>query len=209
MNYIEFKNRYQNTPVINISNLEGLESSGLSLRDNISKWGKKGYVYRLKNDLYTLNDNDRKIGLSRIFVANYLYSPSYVSLEYALFHHGFIPETVHEVTSVSTAKTTSFKNHFGVFGYSTVKKELYFGFTREKDENGMTVLTASPEKALLDFIYLRYCRRKGQGSIEEFIGKNRLQNLNSLDKRKYREFLEKYPERCRQYMAAILKGGKK
>lgn len=41
MKYIEFKNRYQNTPFINVSNLEGLESSGFSLRDNIGKWGKK------------------------------------------------------------------------------------------------------------------------------------------------------------------------
>lgn len=209
MKYIEFKNRYQSTPVFNISNLEGLDPDDFSLRDNISKWGKKGYVYRLKNDLYTLNDNDRKTGLSRIFIANCLYTPSYVSLEYALFHYGMIPETVHEVTSVSTAKTTSFENHFGAFGYSTVKKELFFGYVQGKDEYALPVLIACPEKALLDFIYLRFCRRRGQGAIEEFIGKNRLQNLDTLDKKKYRAYLDEYPERCRKYLAAPLKGGVK
>jgi len=209
MKYNEFKNRYHSTPVINVSNIEGLKDSGISLRDNIRKWVKKGYVYRLKNNLYTLNDNDRKTGLSRIFIANYLYAPSYVSLEYALFYHGMIPETVHEVTSASTAKTTSFKNHFGVFGYSTVKKELFFGYVPGKDEYGMPVLIAGPEKSLLDYIYLRFCRRKAQGTIEEFIGKNRLQNLDVLDKKKYHAYLLKYPGRCRKHLAAPLEEAKK
>jgi predicted transcriptional regulator of viral defense system len=209
MKYIEFKNKYQNVPVINVSNLEGLKSSGFSLRDNINKWVKKGYLYRLKNNLYALNDNDRKAGLSRIFIANCLYSPSYVSLEYALFHYGMIPEMVYELTSVSTAKTTVFKNYFGVFSYSTIKKELFFGFVSERDEYGMPVIIANPEKALLDFIYLRFYRRNGQMTIRDFIDKNRIQNFKTLDRKKYQEYMKKYPECCQEYLNAPLKKGKK
>lgn len=209
MKYIEFKNSYQNTPIINISSLEGDEDNGLSLRDNINKWGKKGYIYRLKNNLYTLNDNDRKIGVSRLFIANYIYTPSYVSLEYAMYHYGLIPENVYEMTSVTTVKTAKFENYFGVFSYSNIKLDLFFGYAAQKDENDMNVVIAVPEKALLDFIYLRFCRRKAQGSIEGFIEKNRVQNLKTLNQDKYNKFLLKYPERYREILSATFRKGKK
>ncbi len=210
MNYIEFKNSYQNTPIINISSIEGLASNPVSLRSNINKWVRKGYLYRLKNNLYALNENDRKTGLSAMFIANNLYTSSYVSLEYAMFHYGLIPETAYEVTSVSTAKTVVFKNRFGSFSYSTVKKPLYFGFKILKDGNDMPVVAAEPEKAILDFIYLRYCRRKKDGeNIKKFIKSNRVQNLGSLNRRKYLEYSLKYPAGCREILADAFKWGDK
>jgi predicted transcriptional regulator of viral defense system len=209
MNYNAFKNSYQNTPVINISSLEGVDAGFHSLRDNINKWTKKGYIYRLKNNLYTLNENDRKTGVSRFFIANYIYTPSYVSLEYAMYHYGLIPENVYEITSVTTRKTGMFKNYFGAFSYSNVKLDLFFGYTAFKDENDMRAVIATPEKALLDFIYLRFCRRKSQGAIEGFIAKNRVQNLKILNRKKYNEYVLKYPERHREVLRmAFTRGGK-
>jgi predicted transcriptional regulator of viral defense system len=134
--------------------------------------------------LYTLNDGDRAAPLDVMFIANNIYTPSYVSLEYALYYYGLIPETVHEITSVSTAKTNTFKNHYGSFSYSTVKKELFCGFDSSKSADGMPVLIACPEKAVLDFIYLRFCRRKYESDIYVFIKKNRLQRLKTLDRKK-------------------------
>lgn len=209
MNYNTFKNSFRNTPVINISSLEGVDTGSKSIRDNINKWTKKGYIYRLKNNLYTLNENDRKTGVSRFFIANYVYTPSYVSLEYAMYHYGLIPENVYEMTSVTTRKTAVFKNHFGTFSYSNVKFDLFFGYTAMKDENEMHVVIATPEKALLDFIYLRFCRRKSRGSIDEFVAKNRVQNLKTLDRKKYNKYVRKYPERDREILKLAFKQGGK
>ncbi len=209
MKYMEFKNSYQKTPVINISSLEGADIDSYSLRDNINKWTKKGYIYRLKNNLYTLNENDRKTGVSRFFIANYIYTPSYVSLEYAMYHYGLIPENVYEMTSVTTVKTAKFENHFGVFSYSNIKPDLFFGYTAFKDENDMRVVIATPEKALLDFVYLRFCRRKAQGALEGFIEKNRVQNLKTLDRKKYNEYVLKYPERHREVLNLAFRKGQK
>jgi len=209
MNYIGFKNRYQDTPVINLASLQGLSKNPVSLTSNVNKWVKKGYLYRLRNNLYALNDNDRKAGLSRLFIANNIYTPSYVSLEYAMFYHGLIPETVYEITSVSTAKTASFNNHFGVFTYSTIKKELFFGVLNVKDENSMPVFIAEPEKALLDFVYTRFCRGKNSADAGVFVKKNRVQNAGGLDKKKYSAYLMKYPATCRESLKQALKEAEK
>ena len=65
-----------------------------------------------------------------------------------------IPEAVTDITSVSTLKTAEFTNKFGTYSYRTIKPELFFGFELKKMQDGRTIPFASPEKALLDFLYL-------------------------------------------------------
>jgi len=209
MTYIEFKNKYQNIPIINLASLKGTVKNPESLESNINKWVKKGYIHRLKNNFYVLNDNDRKVGLSRMFISNNIYAPSYISLEYALFYYGFIPETVFELTAVSLAKTARFENYYGFFSYSKIKHELFFGFLNIKDENNMTVFIAEPEKSILDFIYLRFCKRKKTGDIIEFLNKNRIQNIDKLDKNKYKRFAKKYPKSEMENFCVIFERNKR
>jgi len=68
------------------------------LRVQLSNREKKGLIIRLKQGLYVLNENNRKIEPSRIFLANSLYSPSYVSTAYALGYYDLIPEKVEDGT---------------------------------------------------------------------------------------------------------------
>lgn len=65
-----------------------------------------------------------------------------------------IPEEVVQFTSVTTLKTAKFKNEFGVFYYKNIKTPLYFGFELKLLRDGRGVLLATPEKALLDLLYL-------------------------------------------------------
>lgn len=88
---------------------------------------------------------------SREFIANQLVFPSYISLEYALSYHNLIPERVYQVTSITSKKTTEFENAFGVFTYHNLKPGLFFGYRGTEDENGLQVLIAEKEKALLDY----------------------------------------------------------
>ena len=48
----------------------------------------------------------------------------------------------------------------GVLSYSHVSRPLFFGFRKEKLPQGAEAWVAEPEKALLDWIYLR--RRAGE-----------------------------------------------
>ena len=73
------------------------------------------------------------------------YTPSCVSLEYALGFYGLIPERVVEVTSITTKKTLRITNPVGRFSYQHVTTSAFRGFKITKDENGMDVFIAEPE----------------------------------------------------------------
>jgi predicted transcriptional regulator of viral defense system len=59
-------------------------------RDKIRNLIKKKEIIRVKKGLYVLGDGHRKRPYSRELLANLIYGPSYVSLEYALSYHGLI-----------------------------------------------------------------------------------------------------------------------
>jgi predicted transcriptional regulator of viral defense system len=71
---------------------------------------RKGFVIRIKRDLYVVSEKVHGKQVSRELVANHLYSLSYVSLETALAYYGLIPERVYSVRSVCTKMHKSRKN---------------------------------------------------------------------------------------------------
>lgn len=153
------------------------------------RWAESGKVIRLKRGLYTLPEDKRKTHFSLRWLANTLCSPSYLSLEYMLSWYDMIPEKVSVLTSVSTLKTTSFKNLLGFFQYRHIKRELFWGFVEERDEFQFPLLVATPEKALLDYIYLYPHWEPSRKFMEENI---RLQQLGQLQKKRLKEFSKKF-----------------
>lgn len=179
MNYHEFKNKFQNQPVILSKEVVKLEDNRQVVLNQLRRWRKKGLIIRLKKGMYLLNKNDRKNNLSQYFIANQLYGPSYISLEYALNFYGLIPEAVFDVTSVVTKKTARFKNEFGVYIYQHIKPDAFKGFSVVKEESGVSVFIAEPEKAVVDFLYLNLKEFKKEAK-EKFKVSYRFQNLESL-----------------------------
>src|SRR3989344_3513323 len=65
------------------------------------RYSKQGFIVRVKRGLYAFPDALPP----ELYLANKLYGPSYISREFALSYHGIIPETVYEITSVTTKST--------------------------------------------------------------------------------------------------------
>ncbi|MDD9898209.1 MAG: hypothetical protein OXU45_04320, partial [Candidatus Melainabacteria bacterium] len=151
-----------------------------SLKNSISRWVKQGLVIRLRQGLYTLRQKDQKAQSSSYYLANQIYPPSYVSLEYALQFYDMVPEGVFEITSVTSKKTISFSNQLGKFSYTHIKQEAFTGYLSLKDQYNNNFLIASREKALLDFLYLR-TRHLKKIDINIFEKSYRLQNLDDID----------------------------
>lgn len=174
-----------------------------SLHLQLSRLASKGKIIRLKRGLYTLPENNRKTLFSLRWLANNLYSPSYLSLEYVLGFYDLIPERVFSITSVTRNKTQTFNNLLGRFVYKHLKKELFFGFEEVDDEHRKKILMATPEKALLDTIYLN----PHWQSTPDFLEKNiRLQNIESLNKKRLREYAKKFgSKKMSEACALILK----
>ncbi|MFH1429396.1 MAG: hypothetical protein ABIH39_06600 [Candidatus Margulisiibacteriota bacterium] len=191
MNFQEFKKEVREYPFFRSTIFPHLSCNIAVLRNQIREWVKKGYIIKLKRGFYTLNSDDRKAGLSQYFLANNLYSPSYISLETALSYYGLIPEGVYAITSVSTKKTQGFHNDLGDFIYHNIKKELFSDFIQIKDEYGYNYQIASPERALIDFFYFKLSFDKNTGK-DVFDISLRLQNLDIIGIKKLKKIAKKY-----------------
>ena len=121
--------------------------------NNLTRWVVQGVLIKLKREWFAFPDYLEVADFSRL-IANKIYPPSYISTHTALSYYGMIPESVTDITSVSTQKTASFTNRFGNYSYQTVKSTLFFGFKPVALKDGRVFQIARPEKALLDFLYL-------------------------------------------------------
>lgn len=151
MNIHQFKKLFSGQ--IFISGAEIRARSPEMQANNLSRWTRKGYLVRLKRDLYLMPEYREIPGLQWL-AANRLYRPSYISLFSALAYYGLIPEAVPYVHSISAMKSIRFRTEIGSFFYRKLKPQLFFGYDRLHMKNGHSMLIASPEKALLDIFYL-------------------------------------------------------
>lgn len=122
-------------------------------RNNLTRWCRKGLLVKLRNEYYAFPEYKQMPGFAR-YVANRIYQPSYISLHTALSFYGMIPEEVVGQTSVTTQKTAKFTNDFGTYTYQNVKVDFFFGYEPKAMQNGRSVFFATPEKALIDLLYL-------------------------------------------------------
>jgi len=150
MNTIDFQKKFQPYQVFSLQDIKKFFPD-FSYRQ-IDRWGKKGYLLKIKQGFYTLTDQDINQSFS-FMVANRIYHPSYISLEKALKYYGLIPEEVFQITSVSTKKTTEFNTSVGNFAYRHISPKLFWGYKLIKVDNSK-FLIADPEKAILDYLYL-------------------------------------------------------
>lgn len=118
------------------------------LKKFLTRKVKERKLIRLKKNLYCLK---RKIP-SDYLIANILYRPSYLSLEFALSYYSIIPETVYTITSVTPKPTREFIVTDRTFAYKTIKKKAFSGYLPREIDN-QTFLIATAEKALADYLY--------------------------------------------------------
>ena len=175
MEFKEFLNKYQSLPTLSSQVLLTGEKHKASFRVQLGRWVKAGNIVQLRRGLYAFAPPFQKKNPSQNFLASVLRAPSYVSLEKAFEIHGMIPEAVFTVTSVTTRRPGVYDTALGRFEYQHIQPRLFWGYTAIV-EDGQTWYVAHPEKALLDFIYLRSVRLT-PAYLEEW----RLQNFEALD----------------------------
>lgn len=121
--------------------------------DKIARLIADGDLVSLKKGLYILGAEHRPAPVSLPLVANLLYGPSHVSLDFALSWHGLIPEGVFEVSSVTPRRAREYNTPLGRFTYIHTSQPLYgTGITMARNPDGSAFLIASPTKALCDKI---------------------------------------------------------
>lgn len=151
MKYIDFLNKFREYPTMNQNDIRTVFSD--FNRRLLYDWQKTDRLRKITKGFYVFSD--KKLTEDDLnFIANRLREPSYLSLEYALNYYSLIPETVFVRTSISSKKTFQMKTTVGNFSYRSIKKNLFFGYIMKGQGNAQFKI-AEPEKALLDFLYLR------------------------------------------------------
>jgi hypothetical protein len=121
------------------------------IHNGISRGLHSGRLYKLRRGLYVLSN--ASASLSRMTIANQLYSPSYISFESALSYHGLIPEAVYTVTSACLLnKKKIYQTSLGVYSFEYSPCKPFFSGV---DKNDQGCLIANPLRALFDLISLR------------------------------------------------------
>jgi predicted transcriptional regulator of viral defense system len=156
------------------------------IRIQLTRWVKSGRIYQIRRGLYSIAPPYRKNQPHPFLVANHLQRASYVSLQSALAYYDLIPEIVNITTSVTTGRPERLETPLGIFEFRHLKTNLLFGY-QMLELGGQSALVATPEKALLDLIYLQ-----PGGESTSYLKELRLQNIERFDQDLLKKQSEKF-----------------
>ncbi len=112
-------------------------------------------ILRIRRGLFCLAARYTQHAVHPFELAQSILGPSYVSLEAALAHHGWIPEAVYTITCASRSRSRSFDAPLGRFSYVRVPQKIFFtGVKRQELQSGGVFFLADPLKALADYVYV-------------------------------------------------------
>jgi hypothetical protein len=122
-------------------------------RDVVTDLLKKNQIVRIRKGLYIFGPLWQRQTVSAETLANLVYGPSVISLEYALSWHGLIPEHVRAVTSVTSGRSREFDTPAGWFSYIQIPPGKYAWGIAMHGSVPATWLMTEPLKALADKVW--------------------------------------------------------
>ena len=180
MEFNDLLNLVEDIPVFESTMLLAGDVNPDIVRLQLTRWTKSGRVYQLRRGLYAIAPPYQKVKPHPFLVANRMQRASYVSAQSALAFYGLIPEIVHVTVSVTMGRPERRETPLGVFEFRHIQRKLLAGYRMTELEGpkqpSQQALIATPEKALLDLIYLQ-----PGGEAPNYLRELRLQNLERLD----------------------------
>jgi len=134
-----------------------IEAASHALR----RLGASGLLTPVRKGLWALGDRPDPLSLAEYVTAPY---PSYVSLQSALYLHGMVDQIPAMTYLVSLGRSARVRTGLGTYSVHHVRPEFFGGARRDP---GSGVKLASPEKALVDFLYLSPTRSRLFAALPE------------------------------------------
>jgi len=120
----------------------------------LARLAASGQMIRLRRGVWALPNRVDPLALPEYLTCPF---PAYVSLQSALYLHGAISQMPAVTYAVSLARTRRFTTPLGTVSVHHVKPAFFFGFEDAGRSGGRL---ATPEKALIDFLYLTPARSR-------------------------------------------------
>ena len=132
---------------------------------------KASELLRLRRGTYLLADRFRDFPGHPFTLAQAFVPGSYVSLETALAHHGWIPEAVYTTACVTPGRKSHEYEHpfFGSFSFHplAINAGYFLELVVREQINKQTMLIAEPVRALMDLVCLRKTEWQGIEWLQE------------------------------------------
>lgn len=136
-----------------------LEGSDQRRHHLVNRAMKAGELVRLRRGHYLLSNQYRDYPPHPFALAQGFVPGSYVSFETALAHHGWIPEAVRLIASVTPGRKTLQTTHpvFGGFSFHplAIRKAAFLEQVERLQIDEQAMLVARPLRALMDLVCLR------------------------------------------------------
>jgi len=146
-----------------------------SLKVSISRLVKSRQIFKLSKGVYALD-------ISKVDWENFaidVYSPSYLSFEWALGKYNILSQKPVNLTLATVKRSRTIITARKDIIYHHIQTKLFWGFARRD-----SFLIACPEKAFLDHAYLSL---NGYAAFDP-----EEMNLSLLDKNKVKKYLKKF-----------------
>jgi predicted transcriptional regulator of viral defense system len=120
----------------------------------LARLAASGHLAKLGRGRWGFKDRIDSLALPEYLTAPY---PAYVSLQSALHHHGLISQMPSVLYAVSPARTRTHRTPLGTVSIHHIDPSFFFGF---QPAGRGAAKVATPEKALIDFLYLGPARSR-------------------------------------------------
>jgi len=169
---------------------------------------KIGALIRVKKGIYIFGSHFRRHPYSVEVLANLIYGPSYVSLEWACQHYRLIPEKVTIITSVTTKRSGQFTTDIGTFTYDHQSVGAFSsGMTLVRFSDVQQALMATKEKALVDLLTVRRGSFASLKQLKETLFEDlrvEEEDLLAFDKAHLAEIHSAHPHSASNYLIQLI-----
>ncbi len=186
---------FNKSAIYQLSKQYGLKNT--TVDSYIGRSLKSKDIIQFKKGLYTTTyfyENNRADISYKFYLANVIRTPSYVSSWAALQYYELTTEAIQTITSVTLKVTRDYQTRAGNFGYNSIKKELFSGFSLVKGKFDFFI--AAPSKALFDLLYFKTRQFRGikPEMVDGLIRDLRI-DIEEMDKKEqtlFYEMIKKY-----------------
>lgn len=149
-------------------------------------------IVKLAQGYWGLEDKLDVLQLPQLLTAPY---PSYVSLQTALYYQGIISQIPSVIYAVSLSRTRRYNTPLGTVSTHYIQPEFFCGYHTDAKTG---IKMASPEKAIIDLLYLHPSKSRLFANLPE------VEFPNNFDITCARGFIAKIPSLRRRKMVATL-----
>ena len=167
-------------------------------------------LVRVKKGIYIFGKNFARRPYSSEVLANKIYGPSYISLEWACQYYRLIPEKVTTVTSATTQRSRKFQTPLGPFSYDHIPISVFpIGVALMQFSDVQQALIATKEKALADLLVLRRGKITSKKHCREILFEDlrvEKEDLAKFDLQLLQEIYQARPHSAVNFLIQIIEG---